>query len=164
MTEKKKYIKITNDKPKKTYPKTEKLSEDNYVRPKETVSELLSADEIKLRLVNYEKVESDNIKKLTPTARIQYFEVIKDDDQVKFKYKPGGIIISNGYPKYLALSNGKKSWSVQLENHIIFKEKDYDQLKKEYDKKLHEKDKQIEHLTYLVSKYKKELQDINKKN
>ena len=44
-------------------------------------------------------------------------------DNNTYKYRPGGVVIKNGWPAYLVLSNGRVRWSVQLANHIIFKER-----------------------------------------
>jgi hypothetical protein len=99
------------------------LADDGYVRPKATSSEMLTADEIKVRLRNYDRVMEEDLLNLEMDEKIRYFEVLDDG---KFKYKPGGFLLVNGAPDYLVLTTSKGSWSVQLENHVIFKSKDID--------------------------------------
>lgn len=141
-----------------TNDKEQRLSfKDGYVRPKFTPSDLLSAEEIKKRLFNFEKVKTEDIPNLGINLRIQYFEVIDGD---KFKYKPGGRIIQNKAPDYLLISNGRFNWSLQLDKHIIFAELTTEKVKMEYEQKLQQKDREIEHLRALIRKQKKIIEEL----
>jgi hypothetical protein len=130
---------------------------DSYQKPEKTATDLLSPDEIKKRISNYEQVHGEALAEIVPNTRVQYFEVLEDKS---FKYKPGGIVIVNKYPDYMVLSNGRRNWSVQLINHIIFKEIDIDSLKSNYDTIIAEKDRQIEQLKHLIIKKKKEIEQL----
>jgi len=139
--------------------KTIKLSEDNYVKPTVTASELLDPDEIQRRLRNYEAVEKTSVGSIVPASRIQYFELLPDG---KYRYKPGGSVVYNGYPAYLVLTNGKRNWSVQLENHLIYREIDIEKVRRDFEEVLAEKDKKIEHLKSLIEKQKKTIAGLKK--
>lgn len=127
----------------------QRLTDDNYKRPKLTVSDILSPEEIKKILRNYEQVS--NISSLVQGDIVKYFEIL---DNGKYKYKPGGRVIINKDPDYIVLSNGKKSWSVQLDKHIIFREIDIDKIILMYEDIVKQKNKRIEELLFLLRRYK----------
>lgn len=79
----------------------------------------MDVNEIKEKLKLYDRIESKDVKDLHIGTRITYIEVMPDKT---FKFKSGGVMIINAYPKYLMLTNNKKTWSVQLDRHIIFRE------------------------------------------
>lgn len=140
---------------KSTYNKRSiNLLEDDYVKPKYTASDLITAEELKKRMENYEILDKEQVADLVSNTRIQYFEVKENGD---YKYKPGGVIIKNGYPDYLVLTNGRRSWSVQLVNHVICKEMRVEDVKAKYEKIISKKDAQIKELIYFSNKLKKEL-------
>jgi hypothetical protein len=101
-----------------------------------------SAEEIKEKLKLYDRIETADVKELSLGTRIAYIEVLPNNI---FKYKLGGVIIVNAYPKYLILTNNNKSWSVQLNRHIIFKEQ-YNAIIKEYTNRIKELEKTIKNL------------------
>lgn len=138
-----------------------RMSEDNYVRPKLTATDMLSREDIQERLKNYEQVSPDDVEKIVPGTRVQYFQVDKNDEMMR--YRPGGTVIVNQYPVYLVLSNGRKSWSVQLKNNIIFKEIDVDAIKKKYEERIKEKDREIAILRNHIINLKKDLVTLNPK-
>ena len=81
-----KYVQINNK-------STElRLKNDGYVRPEKTATELLTPEEIELRLRNYEQVDVNEIEKLSNPTRIQYFEITTNDDgEDIYRYRQGGI-------------------------------------------------------------------------
>ena len=93
-------------------------------------------------------------------SRISYFEVMNIDGENKYKFKIGGNIISNGFPKYLYLTNGRSNWSVQLENHLIFK-LNTDDIKLKYEKIISKMKKKI---SILESENKTLYQKLKKNN
>jgi hypothetical protein len=92
--------------------KTKRLSKDtNYVRPKKTVQDTMSNDEIKEKLQGYKKV--DDIKKVLIGSHLRYFAKAKNSKTPIFRL--GGFLTKFGDDyKYVVLSNGEFSWSVQL--------------------------------------------------
>ncbi len=137
------------------------VDEKTYLKPEKTATDLLSPEEIKKRINNYEQVSGDAVADIVPDTRVQYFEVMEDKS---FKYKPGGVVIVNKYPDYMVLSNGRRNWSVQLINHVIFKEIDIDVIKSNYDTLIASKDRQIEQLKHLIIKKNKEIEKLKFRN
>lgn len=127
----------------------QRLTKDDYKKPYLTVSDILSPEEIKRILRNYEQVT--DLSSLVQGDIVKYFEIL---DNGKYKYKPGGRVVINKQPDYLVLSNGKKSWSVQLNKHVIFREIDINKIIFEYEEIVKKKDKRIEELVYLLDRYK----------
>lgn len=92
--------------------KTKRLSKDTaYVRPKKTVQDTMSNQEIKEKLQGYKKV--DDIKKILIGSHLRYFAKVKNSKTPVFRL--GGFLTKFGDEyKYVVLSNGEFSWSVQL--------------------------------------------------
>lgn len=140
---------------------TNKKNDNNEQKKQITFKpiDLLTAEQIKEKLYNYEQVDRYDIENLFPGTRIQYFEIMENN---KFRFKPGGIITINGYPNYLVLTNGRKSWSVQLVNHIIFKEQSVDLIVKKYIDIINQKNQEIDHLISLIKTQKRKLREYEK--
>lgn len=94
------------------FSKTKRLSRDTgYVRPKKTFQDSLSADEIKEKLKEYKRVS--DIRKVIIGTHIRYFT--KDKDTKTSVFRLGGFLSKFGEDyKYIILSNGTVSWSVQI--------------------------------------------------
>lgn len=136
------------------------LADDGYVRPKVTASDTLTGEQIKERLKNYERVYEDDIPDLKVEEKIAYFEVLDDG---KFKYKPGGYVLVNGSPDYLVLTTSKGSWSVQLENHIIFRAKKIDEIEERHQREMAERLRNEHHLRKLLIKQKRVIQILRER-
>ncbi len=92
-------------------------SDKTYKRPKITYQEQLTADEIASKLQGYEKV--DDIAEVPLNTHIRYFTTDKDGSQ---NFKMGGFLVNKQNPdKYIRLSNGKLSWSVQVADAVFLK-------------------------------------------
>jgi hypothetical protein len=98
--------------------KTKRLSKDTgYVRPKKTLQDTLSNNDIKDKLKEYTKVS--DIRKVIIGTHIRYFT--KDKDTKKPVFRLGGFLTKFGEDyKYVILSNGSISWSVQNNNDTQF--------------------------------------------
>jgi hypothetical protein len=97
---------------------TKRLKNDiNYNRPKKTVQDTLTKEAIKEKLMNYKKVE--DITKIVIGSHIRYFA--KDMKTKKNMFRLGGFLTKFGEDyKYLVLSNGEFSWSVQINGNNEF--------------------------------------------
>jgi hypothetical protein len=95
-----------------------RLSNDtNYSRPKKTIQDILTKEEIKEKLMNYKKVE--DITKIVIGSHIRYFT--KDIKTKKNMFRLGGFLTKFGEDyKWLILSNGEFSWSVQINGNNEF--------------------------------------------
>jgi len=131
-------------------PYVEKLDKTKYSRPTSTFTDKLSKSEIMSKLEDYTKTPVDKIPLGT---HVRYF-VVNDDGKKIFRM--GGQLTKNdGMPKYVILSNGKNSWSVQASTSIFFKKMSTPEIKHEYEIKLSDKDKKIKELLTLIKQLKK---------
>ena len=98
--------------------KTKRLTNDTtYVRPKKTIQDTLTKEEIKEKLKDYKKV--DDITKVLIGSHIRYF--IEESKTKKLMFRLGGNLTKFGEDyKYLVLSNGQFSWSVQINKNNEF--------------------------------------------
>jgi hypothetical protein len=98
-----------------------KKSEDDYVRPDKTYTELLTEEEIKAKLADYVKV--DSMEFIRKGTHVRYYSPTKDDP-TKLKFCVGGFIKSK-HDDYIVFSQnmfGKgKTWSVQKKGAIFYK-------------------------------------------
>jgi len=120
-------------------------SDTSYKRPKITIQESLTAEEIAEKLEGYEKV--DDISEVPLNTHIRYF--VNDGDNQLFR--TGGFLYNkSNADKYVMLSNGKSIWSVQVENATFFRKlthkEEIESIKAKYEKKLKEKNKTIKKL------------------
>jgi hypothetical protein len=142
----------SNTKVKSRGSRRKNLGDDGYVRSTVTATEMLTGEQIKERIKNYERVLEDDLRGLKTEDKIAYFEVLDDG---KFKYKPGGYLLVNGAPKYMVLTSSKGSWSVQLDNHIIFKAREIDEIEERHKDELDDRMRNERHLRQLLIKQKK---------
>ena len=100
----------------------------NYTRPNQTHQELLSNQDIKNKLKDYKKV--DDINKIQLGTHIRYFVV---DQKTKTNlFRLGGILNKiDPNLRYITLTNGNLSWSVQLSNSILYHKMSDDEIKQE---------------------------------
>jgi hypothetical protein len=132
---------------------TKRLSRDNnYQRPKKTYQDKLSPEEIEEKLEEYIKV--DDITKVPLNSHLRYFTLNKKTNKKEFRL--GGFLTNRDQPdKYVILSNGTISWSVQIENSIFFKKLTVKELKGEYEEKIESLEKENAKLKKALLKYKK---------
>lgn len=117
---------------------TKRLSNDrNYVKPGQTYQQTLSNQEIKEKLKEYKKV--DDIRKVCIGTHCRYFTY---DPKTKEKlFRLGGNINKiDPEGRFVVLSNGTLSWSVQIAGTLFYQkmtESEYkDELKKEIKKEV----------------------------
>jgi len=143
---------IKNYKKVKVNNKPKTIKDSDYERPILTYTDKLSKQEIESLLLDYEKV--DSLKNVPIGTHIRYFE--NKDGELKFR--TGGILtIKNGLPKYCILKNGKVSWSVQITNSIFFRRITIKEVKEEYEKKLLQKENELNELRFLIRDLKKKI-------
>jgi putative NADH-flavin reductase len=121
---------------------------EDYERPMATKTDLLTPEEIKEKLEDYDKVE--DIYKVPLGTHLRYFTV---DEKGNKLFRMGGQLFrNNGLPTYVMLNNGNtKPWSVQIENAIFYKKLSTDEIKDQY------KNNEKKHLDKI-----KELKEENK--
>ena len=92
--------------------KSQKLSEDDYIRPKMTITDSLqNKNSIQKYLANYEEIEDEEIPYLSPGMHLRYISWDKENDCELFRL--GGILVKLA-KEYLVLAGVKaKTFSVQ---------------------------------------------------
>ncbi len=134
------------------------ISKSNYKRTDLTYTDKLSKSEIEALLIDYDKV--DNLDDVPVGTHIRYFEYIDGE----FKFRVGGILsIKKGLPKYIILTNNKVSWSVQVNNTIFFRRITANQIRKEFEELLLEKDNELNELRAYIKQLNKEIKRLTKK-
>ena len=89
--------------------KTIRLNKSVYTRPKKTITDSLqSPDKWREKLKGYNEVA--DIDYVTVRTHVRYF--VYDLELNKWLFRTGGLLTKK-HDKYVVLSNGKYSWSVQ---------------------------------------------------
>lgn len=136
-----------------------RLTNDEYKKPPITFTESLAREDIKNLLEDYEQIE--DISKITKGTHLRYFIKEKNGE---YKFRMGGILtVNNNIPKYVILSNGKKSWSVQIKDTIFFNKKSIEKIKKEIEEEMFQKDEKIKFLINHQKEKNKECDELKQK-
>ena len=97
---------------------------DKYIRPKKTVQDKLTPNQIKDLLNDY--VEVADVNSIPLNTHVRYFSKQKDGRKV---FRIGGYLINNKEAdKYIVLTNRKNNWSVNTKKSIFFKKISTDEL------------------------------------
>lgn len=118
---------------------TTNIKDDDYIRPKQTYTDRLDEDDIASKLVDYVKV--DNIATVKLNTHLRYFvlEPDKKKGTVERRFCMGGFLSNKNFPdKYVILSNGKKTWSVQSATAVFYRKLTFEEIKEEYETELEE--------------------------
>ena len=107
---------------------TKRLTRDtSYVRPKKTYQDSMTNKEIEEKLKDYKKVT--NILQVPINTHLRYFTQDKNGNKV---FRLGGVITKIGdNRKYVVLSNGTLSWSVQIEPSQFFQKLNANEMREE---------------------------------
>lgn len=144
-----------------------RLGNDDYKRPRKTLTDKLSAEEIKNKLEDY--IEVDDISKVPLNSHLRYFTDKYDEKKKKDikVFRLGGFLVNkNNYDKYVVLSsvpdtgvinNSRKTWSVNTQKSIFYRKQTMDEIKEDY------KD-ELEELYNEVDKLKKQIKKLTTEN
>jgi len=135
--------------------KTRKLINDtSYKKANKTFQDKLSKEDIKSKLEDYVKVT--DISKVAINSHLRYFSI---DENGEKKFRLGGFLQQkDNWDKYVVLSNGAVTWSVDTQKSIFYKKLSLKELKEEYEKVIEAKDKKIKDLMSMVKKLKAKLE------
>ena len=143
-----------------------RLGDDSYKRTKKTLTDKLSAEEIKEKLEDY--IEVEDISKVPLNTHIRYFTEKEDKDKKKKikVFRLGGFLVNkNNYDKYVILSNvpdtgvinaNKKTWSVNTKTSIFYRKQNLDEIKDQYQDELDELYDEVDNLKKQIKKLKAE--------
>jgi len=141
---------------------TKRIANDKkYERPEKTYQDNLSNQDIKDKLKEYKKVS--DIKTVSIGTHIRYFTI---DQKTKQKYFRLGGTLNKIDPegRFIILSNGSLSWSVQIPISIFYQkmtESEFkEELKKELKKEIMTEEQNINEDN---DSLKKEIKVLNKK-
>lgn len=127
-------------------------SDDSYQRPKKTFQEQLTAEEIEEKLQSYVKV--DDISEVPLNTHMRYFS---KNEHGEYVFRTGGFLHRKNDERYVILSNGKSTWSVQVANTIFYRKlthtEEIEAIKETFQKEL------MKHKT-LIKKLKKKIDEL----
>lgn len=116
-----------------------RLTKDTYERPKKTFTDKLSKEQIKEKLKDYKKVE--DISKVPLNSHVRYFVLEKDPStgEVKKLFRMGGCLKNkDNADKYVVLTNGTMTWSVNTTKAVFFKKMTSQEIHEYYAAKIKE--------------------------
>ena len=128
-----------------------RLTETNYQRPKETLQDKLNKNDIKKMLKNYKEISSFSDVPLS--SHLRYFSNV--DGEMKFR-TGGNLINKNNADKYVVLSNGKVTWSVDTKKSIFYKEITHEDIVDKYEE-------QIAKYKLVIKKLRNEIEQLKSK-
>jgi hypothetical protein len=131
------------------------VNDKKYTRPKHTIQDKITEDEIKEVLEDY--IECDDVSKVPIGTHLRYFITTtnqKGNTERKFRF--GGFLKNkDNCDKYIILTNNTISWSVQVDATTFFKKMNMEEIKEEYIKVIEEKHQ-------IIKSLKKEIKKLNK--
>ncbi len=149
-----------------------RLGEDNYQRPKKTLQDKLTAEEIKEKLEDYLEVE--DVSTIPLNAHVRYFTEKYDEKKKKATkvFRLGGFLVNkNKYEEYVVLSSvpdtgvinaQKKTWSVNTKTSIFYRKLTFEEIKEQYKDEIEELKEEVTTLKKQVKKLKTENTKLKK--
>jgi len=135
-------------------------NKSQYNRPKKTYQEGLTNQEIKEKLKDYKQVS--DIKTVSIGTHIRYFHV--DPATNKRIFRLGGTLTKiDPEGRFIMLSNGTITWSVQILNTVFWKKMTEDEIKEEIKKELMTEGNIDHSLKEENHELKKEIKKLKKK-
>jgi hypothetical protein len=129
---------------------TKRLSRNDYNRPAKTYQDTLSNTDIKDKLKDYKKV--NDMSKISISTHLRYFTKDKNGNQL---FRLGGVLTKiDPELRYVILSNGSLSWSVQIKNSTFFQKMSEKEVRDEIKKELTEEQSCVEEYNELKKKIK----------
>ena len=139
-----------------------RLGNDNYNRPKKTLQEKLTKEEIAEKLIGYTEVKDLNeLKEIPLGTELRYFVFEKTNKMVTKKFRLGGKLINkDNADKYIVLATGlppnQKTWSVQVKDSEIWKKLNVEDVINNQSEKINDvKEKYIKEIELLKLENKK---------
>jgi hypothetical protein len=110
-----------------------RISKDDYKRPKHTIQDKMTEEEIEEKLEDY--IEIEDIFKVPLNSHIRYYTLIPGKDgEIKKAFRLGGQLKNkDNADKYIILSNGKVTWTVQMETSILYRKMTLEEIKEDYE-------------------------------
>jgi len=148
-----------------------RLGDDTYKRPKKTITDKLTTEDVKSKLEDY--IEVEDISKVPLNTHIRYFTEKEENKKIIKVFRLGGFLVNkNNYDKYVVLSsvpetgvinNNKKTWSVNTQTSIFYRKQSMDELKEQYKQEIEELYDEVDNLKKQLKKVKTENTKLKKK-
>ena len=152
--------------------KTKRINEDDYVRPKKTITDLMQTiDNVEQKLEDYDEINDEELNNIPIGCNVRYIGYNKKTNKEIFRF--GGVIrkIESGY--LVLIGNNNLTFSVQRytfnkNNEIIhktrffIKDKDIDTIN-ESNKELIQNQQIIDQQNEIINKQKREIEKLKKK-
>jgi hypothetical protein len=138
-------------------------TDKTYQRPKHTFQEKLSQAEIEEKLADY--VEVEDIGKVPLNSHIRYFlnETDPKTGQKKRLFRFGGILTNKEHAdKFVILSNGRLSWSVQVDKATFYKKMTIDEIKEGHALIIEQYKDKIKEQKRTINKLKDKIEELER--
>jgi len=144
----------------------QRISKDGYARPKHTIQDKMTEEEIEEKLADYLEVE--DINKVPIGTHIRYYTLVPDyKGDIKKAFRLGGQLHNkDNADKYIILSNGKITWTVQMDTSVLYRKMTIDEIKDDYENIIKELEEEVIQLKKDNKKLLKKIMELekNKKN
>ena len=137
------------------------LSNNNYIRPKKTYTELLDENDIEDKLKDYVKV--DDICEVKVNTHVRYFsiEIDRKTGVAKRLFRLGGFLKNKDKcDVYVILSNGRTTWSVQTAKTVFYRRLTIEEIKEEYERDISKLQLSYKKILKQNQKMKAKLQEL----
>lgn len=140
----------------------QRISKDGYSRPKHTIQDKMTEEEIDEKLTDYLEVE--DIKKVPIGTHIRYFTLVPDEKgEIQKAFRLGGQLHNkDNADKYIILSNGKLTWTVQIETSVLYRKMTIEEIKDDYENVINELEAEVVQLKKANKKLLKKIMDLEK--
>jgi len=140
-----------------------RISKDNYNRPKYTIQDKMTEEEIEEKLADY--IEVEDILKVPIGSHIRYYTLIPGKDgELKKAFRLGGQLKNkDNADKYIILSNGTVTWTVQIDTSILYRKMTIDEIKEDYENIIKELEETNLQLKKDNKKLLKKIMELEKK-
>ena len=140
-----------------------RISKDNYNRPKHTIQDKMTEEEIEEKLADY--IEVEDILKVPINSHIRYYTLIPGKDgELKKAFRLGGQLKNkDNADKYIILSNGTVTWTVQIDTSILYRKMTIEEIKEDYENIIKELEETNLQLKKDNKKLLKKIMELEKK-
>ena len=138
--------------------KTQKPTSDNN----KTFQETLDDDAINNLLKNYKEIDNSELYKIPLNTHLRYYVTnVLPNGNINKVFRMGGILTNkDNADSYVVLSNGKMSWSAQVNKSQFFRKKQQEEIENEYEEKISDLQNENEDIKKKLDKFRKEIKRL----
>lgn len=132
-----------------------RLSNTQYNRPPTTYQESLTSEQVKEKLQDF--VKMPDVSLIPINSEVRYFSY-KDNPETGRQerlFRLGGRLLNkDNHDKYVVLTNGKQTWSVNTQTSVFFRKMTFDEVHEKYESKIKSLEETIRALQRKIQKLK----------